>query len=242
MRKILRKETELHEYSGFVDFKEFCVFCVLFTPKELEIKNIRKLEYCIERLIPINVNRDSVLESELKSLQELLQNAGDKSEKAEILISQGEILKTLKRFDECETKFNESIKILPTSYGAIKGKLDLYLLTNRKSNYLDEVIDDLFDLEPSNPTICQDIMEMYSEYDRINDVVEVFGRKIKEFSNNKEARGNISYHLGYLYSILGQEQVAKNYFHDAKDCFTSIMDSNHYVFSLIEENLKRIKS
>lgn len=242
MRKILRKETVLHEYSGFVDFNEFCVFCVLFTPKELEVKNIRKLEYCIERLLPINVNRDSVLETELKSLQELLQNADDQIEKAGILIRQGEILKTLERFDECETKFNESIKILSTSYGAIKGKLDLYLLTNRENDDLDEVIDDLFNLEPSKPTICQDIMEMFSEYDRINDVLDVFGRKIKDFSNNKEAKGNISYHLGYLYYILEQGHVAKNYFYAAKDCFTGILDSNHNVFSLIEENLKRIKS
>jgi hypothetical protein len=58
IRKILYSETSIHEYTGFVELNEFCIFCVLFTPVELKDKNIRKLEYCIEKLIPVYLDFD----------------------------------------------------------------------------------------------------------------------------------------------------------------------------------------
>ena len=43
------------EYTGFVEFKEFIFFCVLFTTEEHKNKNIRKLEHVISRVVPLNV-------------------------------------------------------------------------------------------------------------------------------------------------------------------------------------------
>ena len=56
LSKILRVDTKLEEYSAFIDFEVFCVICVLFTHKEVSSKNIRKLEYVIERLMPIEIS------------------------------------------------------------------------------------------------------------------------------------------------------------------------------------------
>jgi len=43
------------EYTGFVEFDEFIFFCVLFTPKELEAKNLRKLRYIMRSVLPFGV-------------------------------------------------------------------------------------------------------------------------------------------------------------------------------------------
>ena len=43
------------EYTGFVEFEEFIFFCVLFTPKELEAKNLRKLRYIMRCVLPFGV-------------------------------------------------------------------------------------------------------------------------------------------------------------------------------------------
>ena len=43
------------EYTGFVEFDEFIFFCVLFTPKELEQKNLRKLRYIMRSVLPLHV-------------------------------------------------------------------------------------------------------------------------------------------------------------------------------------------
>jgi len=43
------------EYTGFVEFEKFIFFCVLFTPEELESKNLRKLRYIMRCVLPIQV-------------------------------------------------------------------------------------------------------------------------------------------------------------------------------------------
>jgi hypothetical protein len=43
------------EYTGFVEFEQFIFFCVLFTPKELEPKNLRKLRYIMRCALPIGI-------------------------------------------------------------------------------------------------------------------------------------------------------------------------------------------
>lgn len=45
------------EYTGFVEFDDFILFCVLFTPDELRKKNIRKMEYILQKVLPININQ-----------------------------------------------------------------------------------------------------------------------------------------------------------------------------------------
>lgn len=43
------------EFTGFVEFPRFIFFCVLFTPSELEEKNLRKLRYILRRVLPLSV-------------------------------------------------------------------------------------------------------------------------------------------------------------------------------------------
>lgn len=230
------------EYTGLVEFEDFIFFCVLFTPVELKEKNIKKLEHIISKVLPFNVNVASVLNSNLSLLESQLTQSDDLITKAEILIDQGDIFKELEKFEDAEKKYDDSIKLLSTSYGAIKGKIDLFLKTNRSDADLNVAVDSLFQIEPTNPTVCQDILDLFADYDRIDDVFIILERKINDFSNNKEAQGNINYHLGLLSSEIGKNKEAKKYFSEAKDCFESSIDSEHEVFILIKENLKRIKT
>jgi tetratricopeptide (TPR) repeat protein len=229
------------EFTGIVEFEEFIFFCVLFTPEELKEKNLKKLEYIISKVLPFQVNVESVLKSNLSALERQLEQTEDTVTKAEILIGQGDILKKLERFEDAEGQYNESVKLLSTSYGALKGKLDLYLLTDRSEAELNKVVDNFCQLDPANPTVCQDILDLFSEYDKIDDIFKVMNRKISDYSENKEAQGNFNYHLGLLCSDINKDQDAKNYFSEAKRCFSGTIDPMHPVFELIEENLKRIK-
>ena len=45
----------LLEYSGFVDFPGFIFFAVLLTQEMTAMRNLRKLEYVIEKVLPISV-------------------------------------------------------------------------------------------------------------------------------------------------------------------------------------------
>ncbi|MCG2717753.1 MAG: restriction endonuclease [Nanoarchaeota archaeon] len=46
------------EYTGFVEFDNFIFFCVLFTPKELEARNLRKLQYILRTVLPMEVKHN----------------------------------------------------------------------------------------------------------------------------------------------------------------------------------------
>jgi hypothetical protein len=63
LREIHIKSYPTKEYTGFIDFKDFIFFCVLFTPEELKKKNIRKIENVMQQASPIYVNQDPLIES-----------------------------------------------------------------------------------------------------------------------------------------------------------------------------------
>ncbi len=44
------------EITGFVEFQDFIFFCVLFTPKELVLKNIRKVENILKNIRQVKIN------------------------------------------------------------------------------------------------------------------------------------------------------------------------------------------
>lgn len=56
LREISHKEFNYREITGFIEFDNFIFYSVLITPKELYIKNIRKLEFILDRVIPLTVN------------------------------------------------------------------------------------------------------------------------------------------------------------------------------------------
>jgi len=242
LRTIVIDNYPTNEYTGFIEFNEFLVFFVFFTPIELRSKNIRKLEFLLERTLPIQVDEQSVLESNLNRLEFFYNKATDTNVKAELLIGQGEILTLLKRYDQALEKYNESISILNTSYGAIIGKIQIGLLTNLSQEILMPLVDNFFHLQPTNPTVCIKLMDMFSEFDRMDDLIYFLKHGCKEFVSNKEAFGNFNYHLGLLYSELKKNKLAEEHFQFAKIAFSESVPLDHYVFPQIDQNLKKLKT
>jgi hypothetical protein len=59
IRCFIDKSYPVPEYTGFVEFKDFIFFCVMFSPVELSNRNKRKLEAILRRVIPIKVKQSS---------------------------------------------------------------------------------------------------------------------------------------------------------------------------------------
>jgi hypothetical protein len=51
---------EYREITGFIEFEDFIFYAVLITPKELYKKNMGKLEYILDRVLPIKVDNKNV--------------------------------------------------------------------------------------------------------------------------------------------------------------------------------------
>src|SRR6266404_7327439 len=59
IRRFRKKTYPTAEYTGFVDFENFIFMCVLFTPEQLEKKNLRKLRFVMRDLFPLTITRDN---------------------------------------------------------------------------------------------------------------------------------------------------------------------------------------
>lgn len=56
IRRLVEKTYQATEFTGFVEFEDFIFFCVLFSPLELENRNIRKLEHILRTAMPIKIS------------------------------------------------------------------------------------------------------------------------------------------------------------------------------------------
>jgi len=223
LRKILREETHLEEYTGFVEFEDFCVFCVLFTPEQLKTKNIRKLEYVIERLLPMNVNLNSVAAVKISDLRKLMEESDSAQEKAEMLISIAEIHRDMKEFEDAEKIYDESIKLFPENYGAHLGLLEIgYNSTKR-----DELITVFYNLSPGNRKICDDLVRLGIENEQIEFTEKLLLDKTEAEDENFESLGNIYYSLADLFYTEESMETALKYFKLAKGNFEKCFDDEH---------------
>lgn len=215
MRKILRDETELEEYTGFVGFDEYCVFCVLFTPKELSVKNIRKLEYCLERMIPINVDLNSVAATKISERRHLIEKTESDEEKAQILISIAEIHRDMKQFDKATEEYQNSIKLFPTNYGAYLGLLEMGFNTSQRQT----LVNDFYNLHPGNRQICDDLVRVCLENKAVNFLESFFDTILQRDKNDDEMLGNIYFSRGDLRYTAGNNNGAIKDFELAKSHF-----------------------
>jgi hypothetical protein len=240
LRKIVASRYPVPEFTGFIDFDEFLFFCVLFSPEELTEKNLKKLEYILAKVQPIKVDVKSDLEFRLKRTEAQLKQTIDAEEKAGILIKQGDYLKELKKYGLSERKYNESTKLFKTSYGALKGKIDLYLLLKKRVGEFQDTIDSFFELGPKNPVVCRDLLNLFDRYKRRKDVIALLKKKIKYYKDMPEAQGNISYHLAQYLGWYGGTEEARAHFEAAKAYFKDSLKPDHAVFGAIEEHLRSL--
>lgn len=233
IRKIIRVENPLHEYTGFVDFNTHCVFCVLLTPEELKKKNIRKLEYVIETLLPINVNIESVAETEIQTREELLERATSDQEKAEILISIGKIYRDMEDFDNAKRIYQKSIDIFPINYGARLALLEMdFDSINR-----DSLINSFFELDPTARQIHDNIVRLAIEHDAIDYIETFFLEKLDLYSEECEIIGSIYFSLGVLFYNSSDFLKSTNFFQKSKQQLEKCFDSKHPAFEILNSTL-----
>jgi tetratricopeptide (TPR) repeat protein len=223
LRKILREETHLEEYTGFVEFEEFCVFCVLFTPEQSKTKNIRKLEYVIERLAPMNFDLNSVATAKISDLRKFVEESDSEQEKAEMLIAIAEIHRDMKEFEEAKKIYNESIKVFPENYGAFLGLLEIGFDTVER----DKLVSDFYSLAPGNRQICDDLVRLGIENEEIDFTEKLLLDKVKDEGANFESLGNIYFSLADLFYTEESMDKALNYFKLAKVNFEKCFEGEH---------------
>ena len=130
-------------------------------------------------------------------------------------------------------------KIDPENYYTLKPLLELYVKTNNKKS--DKTAKVFFNLAPANPTIYNDLQEIYYSNKEENKLITFYKSQISAFKNNEKVQGNLNFYLGRIY-IETDKKIAKEYFLKSKEIFGKIFNKDHQVFNAIDEGLKQCEN
>jgi Flp pilus assembly protein TadD len=104
----------------------------------------------------------------------------------------------------------------------------------------EDVADRLFELDPKNPRLPQDVLAGYAAMKRPRDIDAFFIRQLGKQQNNPEAVGNLLYHRAQWNAQNGRRTEAKADFVQARESFAKVLPAEHKVFAAIEANLKEL--
>lgn len=219
------------EVTGFVQFEEYIFFIVLFTPKELLNKNLRKLQFLLKVAYPSHISFDNsrLIEQCLNETKKLTDN----QKKADNLYQIGKWYKQMLDNEKALFYFRQAIDCFPSHYSHLKDiisetlSLGLYEEAKQYSTQL-------FNIEPTNPTVPQDLIQLFFDSQNQNLLIELFQALIDHNTDN-EVLGNLHLHLALTYFNIGVKQAGLTALKTAKLYFKRSLDRNHKVFKLIEK-------
>jgi len=177
-------------------------------------------------------DRNNALKYAQSSL-ELYTDITFKSDAARML---GQIYFELKDDKNALAYYELADKIDSGNYDNIKPLVKLYVKTqNARAN---ETTNTFFNLAPYNPTIYNDLEEIYSNYNKKDSLTAFYKGKFLAFKDNEKVLGNLNFYLGRIY-LETDKKLAKDYFLKAKVIFTKIYEKDHPVFKAIEDGIKK---
>ncbi|MUP40057.1 tetratricopeptide repeat protein [Labilibaculum euxinus] len=175
-------------------------------------------------------------ENALKYAKNSLDIYNDREYKSDAARMVGQIYTELKDDKNALTYYEMADKIDPENYYNIKPILNLYLKTNNKK--ANETTKAFFNLAPVNPTIYNDLEEIYFSNKKDNELIDFYKSQSSEFKDDKKVQGSLNFYLARIY-LETDKKVAKDYFIKAKQEFEKVFEKDHAVFNAIEEGLEQ---
>jgi tetratricopeptide (TPR) repeat protein len=162
----------------------------------------------------------------------------DKEYKSDAARMVGQIYTELKDDKNALIYYEKANKIDPENYYNLNAVLNLYVKTsNKKSTKTTKAF---FNLAPENPTIYNDLDEIYSSNEKVSYLIEFYNSQFSGFKDNNKVIGNLNFYLARIY-LDTDKKLAKDYFKKAKRVFEEVYEKDHPVFEAINEGLEQCK-
>lgn len=222
------------EVTGYLEFKSTIFFIVLFTPKESLEKNLRKMHYMLALATPMDIYHDNT--KVIKQLLTKVKETVNPEDKADMFHKVANWYKEMDDIDNALVYYRKSIDVFPSHYTYLK-RLIFELLSLKKYGQAEIYSGKFFDSAPKNPTVFQDLIDIYMENER-PDLLQSFLEELFNKNNDKEILGNISFHQGQLALFLKKKKEALKYFQISKSHFKIVLPKSHQVFETLNEYIK----
>lgn len=160
----------------------------------------------------------------------------DQTYKSDAAIMLAQIYSELKDDNNALLNYELADKIDASNYYNIKPLLNLYVKTgNTKAKESTKIF---FNLDPTNPTIYNDLEDIYYSNKKENDLVAFYKEQLPSNKDNIKVLGSLNFYLAKFY-LDTDKKLAKEYFFKAKDIFSKVYNKDHQVFKAIEDGIKQ---
>ena len=235
VRRFKKKTYPTPEYTGFVDFEKFIFMCVLFTPEELEKKNLRKLRFVMRDLFPMTVSRDNT--ALIQAAEAKLEKATPVEDRAKLLAQIGWWYRDMDRLVDARQSLEACLKLAPGCYDAIRQ----LLATLRKIGDKDSLIAQmgkLLRLEPHNPTVFDDCIIYAKGSAGWSDLLSLFESLRKDYPDDVLVQANCDFYAGKI--LTGVDPgAAKKRFIAARKLFLAVFPRDHTVFAALRAGIQQ---
>ncbi len=183
------------EVTGFIEFDNHIFFVVLFTPKELLNKNLRKLQHILRVAEPAKIQFDN--NQVIKQCLSTIEKSKDNEEKADKYFQIGDWYKEMDDYKNAFQSYVMGIECFPTHYKYLKKIIEEALIQQLNEEAKKYSIK-LFEIEPKNPTVPSNLIDIYFTNKKQHLLIEIFNDLIK-LHKESEILGNLTFHLGLVY-------------------------------------------
>ena len=135
--------------------------------------------------------------------------------------------------------YNISNEIQPNNYYTLKPLLSLELILNLDS--YKKRTNEFILLAPENPTIYQNLMEVYWQSNKQDELIDFFKNQINTFNGENIILGNLYFYIASIYYDKEECQLSKSNFEKSKEIFAKVFNKEHDVFKAIDSYLNEIK-
>ena len=207
------------EVTGYIDGDDIVAFFVLFTVPELEATNTRKLMHVLKYSLHFEITFRN--ERVISALKKSIESTDDPVEKASAYTQIAIWYAEMDDHENATQYFRRSFHTSPTVYRNFR-PLMVAELSEWRTDEAGNCAKALFRLDPDNPRVMQDILEIYKsdEYDdALGDLVQEL---MVEHEDNREAKVNVRFHYGMRLVETGSFGPAVQTLRDARETAQAI--------------------
>jgi tetratricopeptide (TPR) repeat protein len=134
--------------------------------------------------------------------------------------------------------YEESNRIDPGNYYSLRPLLGYYLRNNRAS--FDSTREAFFLLGPENPTIYNDLGDLFYAQKKTEELIVWLKSKFKTYKELPEVTGNLYFYLARCF-LESDKKQAREYLLKAKEVLLKVYAPDHEVFGIIDDTLKSLE-
>jgi hypothetical protein len=221
------------EITGYIDCSEFIAFFVLFTPEEVQSRNLRKLAHLLQYAIPIKVKFNNI--EAIEQLDVKLTEIAESAERAPVFYQLADLHLQMDKKDDAMRYRRLCWDSDPTYYKNITPLIIGELSSNNPEEAMNYSAK-FFALYPENPRVMQDLLSIYED-EKFWILFEKLTNRLKlEYSEENEALGNIYIHCAIHLNNSNQKDKSIEHFKIARSLFTKV-DKYHSALQQIDHAL-----